>query len=145
MTRSLFYSFAVLITATLTIASCSVRSDFGSNPVTSTTQKNTPVIASTLNAYTLTIDAQSFTSTRSDTVVFNSDSLALTLTIGNFSEGTGNIEIFNNAGTSFYSESLAGNKVIALSGLSGNVPKMAVTRFTNYTGSYVFTLSKRSR
>lgn len=112
-------------------------------PLTIDQQKNAPVVVSTLNAFTFTVDASQFSFERTEPLAFLTDSVVVSLTVLGFSTGNGRLSISGTSSVPFYSEDLASNKTVVQTELQGTIPKTFTIRITNYTGSVSFVLSRR--
>jgi serine protease inhibitor len=106
------------------------------------TSANIPVIASTTNAFTYTLVANSFTSTTTYNVAFSTDSLACSTTVTNQTSGNASLKISDSTSAIVYSDSSLTNKVLAFTQAHKGIPKTIQVTFTNYTGTLVFALSR---
>lgn len=126
----------------LLLTSCMSDSENLSNLIT-TPFDNIPVVVNTLNAYTFTLNANEFSETRSENLSFNTDSLVITLTLGNHSAGGGSLTVAGSDSSEIFSESLDRNKVVIRTDVNGHIPKTISVTLIDFTGSVSLVLAQK--
>ncbi len=99
---------------------------------------NIPVIVNVENAYTLSLNATDFSLTRTDSLNFRADSIAITLSLANNSSGTGEITLLSADSSVIFREPLQENKVIVRSEVIRKIPVAAHIWLKNFTGNISF-------
>lgn len=92
-----------------------------------------PVIVNTTNTYTYSIHAQDYSNVLTDYLNFNSDSLEVYITLGNYTSGSGSISIESDSMVIF-SDSLNSNKTFIKTGIVVDVPNWVHIQFTAFSG-----------
>jgi hypothetical protein len=105
---------------------------------------NTPVIASTLNVFSLSLNAKSYTASSQYDVSFSTDTLACALTVTGQTAGNGVLRIMDSKNSVVYADSALGNKVIASTQTGKGIPQNVKLIFVDYTGTINFALSRNA-
>ena len=105
---------------------------------------NTPVIASTLNVFSLTLTAKSYTASSQYDLSFTTDTLACALTVTGQTSGNGILRIIDSNSSVVYADSTLSNKVIASTQTGKGIPKNIKLIFIDYTGTINFALSRNA-
>jgi len=105
---------------------------------------NTPVIASTLNVFSLTLTAKSYTASSQYDLSFTTDTLACALTVTGQTSGNGILRIIDSNNLVVYADSTLSNKVIASTQTGKGIPKNIKLIFIDYTGTINFALSRNA-
>ncbi len=105
---------------------------------------NTPVIASTLNVFSITLTAKSYTASSQYDVSFTTDTLACALTVTGQTSGNGILRIIDSNNFVVFADSALGNKVLASTQTGKGIPKNAKLIFIDYTGTINFALSRNA-
>ena len=130
-------SSVFLLATTIYFIACT--EDTGVNPPNS----NSPVIASTQNAFAYTLVANSFSDNKEFDLDFTSDSLAYSLVVTGYKAGNGSLTVEMNASSSYiFSEPLQSNKVIAFTQTNHGIPEKFKIVFNDFTGTLNFALAK---
>ena len=104
---------------------------------------NTPIIASTNNAFTFTLAANSYSANVEYELSFTTDLLAYSIIVSGFSSGSGSLTVEMNASSSYvFVESLQGNKVVAFTQTNHGIPKKVKLVFNGFSGTFNFALSR---
>ena len=101
------YSFLKIFTGIvlLLMFACENDSPDTLDPFT-TLYDNIPIVVNTLNAYTFTVNANNFSMNRVDNLSFETDSILLSLTLANYSNGNGTLSVLSDDSTQIISETL---------------------------------------
>ena len=126
------------------LAGC--NKDVTIDPMNNNTQiiTNTPVIASTLNVFSLTLTAKSYTASSQYDLSFTTDTLACALTVTGQTSGNGILRIIDSNNSVVYADSTLSNKVIASTQTGKGIPKNIKLIFIDYTGTINFALSRNA-
>jgi len=98
------------------------------------TYDNIPVIVNTENSYTFTVSANNFSYSTDDNLIFNNDSLVVTITLANASSTNSIMLLFNENNDEIFSESLNNSKVFVNNELNGQLPKKIKVQLDNFSG-----------
>jgi hypothetical protein len=140
--RSATVVLSVVLGVLLTLSpSCSLERNTVVSPPA--TPKNQPVIVSTTDVFTFTVDAVNYSYSTTQAVSFSSDSLVATLVVTNYSLGTGEIESSTADGIPFYSEVLNGDRTAVLAVVPPSTPRSVSISLAGYTGAVSFVLAKK--
>lgn len=101
---------------------------------------NTPVVVNVENAYTFTLNGKEYTDNRQDEVQFSADSIVVTLTVGEFQNGTGSIVLTGANADTLLQETVNQSKVTVQT-LSGVQPKRVHFDLKNFTGKLSFVVA----
>ena len=116
-----------------------------SNPfeVTDLTE-NSPTVVSLDGTYTYSINAKNYSLERNDPLVFQNDSLIITIVIDNYKSGTCDASIKNKAGDILFSENSTGNKSVVVLKKLYSIPNSILISQNNLTArvSIVLTAKK---
>jgi hypothetical protein len=105
---------------------------------------NTPVIASTLNVFSFTLTARSYTASSQYDLSFTTDTLACALTVTGQTSGNGILRIIDSNNSVVFADSALGNKVLASTQTGKGIPKNVKLIFIDYTGTINFALSRNA-
>ncbi len=94
---------------------------------------NMPVIINTTDNYTFTIHAEDYSNTNSDQLIFSSDTLEVYITLGNYSDGNGNISITSDS-IEIFVDTLNANKTLIRTGIIVDVPSTVNMDFVDFSG-----------
>ena len=103
---------------------------------------NTPIIASTNNAFTFTLAANSYSANVEYELSFTTDSLAYSIIVSGFSSGSGSLTMMDSNSSNIYVETLRGNKVVAFTQTNHGIPKKVKLVFNGFSGTFNFALSR---
>lgn len=139
-----------LIVPTLLLLTCifaGCKKDSTGNPVSGNTSiigMNTPVVANTQNAFSLTLTAESYSSTATYNLSFSTDSMACSLTVTGQTTGNASLRITDSNNSVVYVDSLLNNQVAAFTQAGKGIPKSLQLIYSNYTGVLTFALAKNN-
>ena len=131
-----YLSLIFLLILTFCFAACTEDTSVNSE------NSNTPVIASTQNAFAYTLVANSFSNNTEFDLDFTSDSLAYSLVVTGYKSGNGSIAVIDSNSSNIYSETLQSNKVIAFTQTNHGIPKKFKIALNGFTGTLVFSLAR---
>ncbi len=120
--------YAILIFLLLFLIACVEDPTDPNNP-----NNNMPIIINTTNTYTYTIQAEDYSHELTDYLSFNSDSIEVYITLGNYSSGSGNIRIESDSLIIFV-DSLNSNRTFIKTGIVVDVPNRADIKFEEFSG-----------
>lgn len=103
---------------------------------------NTPVIASTSNAFAYTLAANSYSANSEYELSFTTDSLAYSIIVSGYMSGNGSLTIMDSNNLNVYAESLQSNKVVAFTQTNHGIPKKVKLVFNGFSGTFNFALAK---
>lgn len=134
------YLIAVLLlAASFVIYSCRDRdnpSDYSDGNF-----NNTPVTANVEDAFTYVVNASSFSYNQVQPVSFTTDSLAVTITVKNFSRGQGTVDLRDGGNNVLYSKTISSGLVSAeVLKLPGLAKKINIS-FDGFTGQFTLSIA----
>lgn len=123
------------------LAFSACKKDDTVSTVDSTT--NATVITNAPNAFTFTLEARSCNYSEIHQVQINADTLAVVITIGQYSSGKGSIVLKDSDSTTIYQKDLAGTMAAAEIVKLVTMPKTLNLVLSNFTGKVSIVVSGR--
>ncbi len=102
---------------------------------------NTPVVVNTSNAFSFTVDANSFNYSETHNLQFSADTLSVAITVSGYVSGTGNIEIEDSKGASIYQKDLTNSTIFVDVFKLVTMPKTLIFNLSHFTGKAVISIA----
>ncbi len=102
--------------------------------------ENTPIITNVEDAYTYTVNAEAFSDSTREALVFGSNEAVLTYTVLDYSEGFITLEIDNSDTLTIYNDTIDGNIIIVED--INEKPCFIELVFENFSGMFELALAR---
>ncbi|MBM2845058.1 MAG: hypothetical protein HW407_370 [Bacteroidetes bacterium] len=96
--------------------------------------ENQPVFASSFNAFSFYVNADSFTFARAETLMFSGDSLRYALSVSGYAGGAAVVYIEDLLGAAIRSDSIQQDVAVVVNNLAGRIPRRCNITLTNFSG-----------
>ena len=126
------YLLFLVVSFSLLFLNC--NEDFNREDWRLNTDGNIPAIGNTTNSFAFAVAANNYSFSEKYLVDFNSNSLSLGLTITNYRNGNGRLELINSKDSVYYSVSLNSNIAYGSKDITLQIPKRIGVTLSNFTG-----------